>query len=139
MATGYFLLKSEPSTYSFSDLERDGKTHWNGVRNPQARNFLREAKRGDLAFIYHSGDDKAVIGVAEITSDPYPDPDPKKPGEWVQFEVKPKARLKRPIPLSEIRGVKELAGLPLLKQSRLSSMKVTKAEFETIRKLADRK
>lgn len=85
----YWLLKTEPSTYHFDELLESGKTNWNGVRNYQARNFIREIKKGDLVLIYHSGDDRAVIGTALVNSNPYPDLDPKKPGEWVRINTYP--------------------------------------------------
>src|SRR5437588_13060520 len=99
----YWLLKSEPSTYSFDHLIRDGKTNWNGVRNFQARNHLARISKGDIALIYHSGDDKAVVGVARVVREGYPDPDPKKPGDWVQIDLEPVRPLTQPVTLAEIK------------------------------------
>ncbi|HTL10942.1 MAG TPA: EVE domain-containing protein [Bdellovibrionota bacterium] len=135
----YWLVKTEPETYSFEKLVVEGKTHWNGVRNFQARNHLREFKKGDQVLVYHSGDDKAVVGVAEVAGAPYPDPDPKKPGEWLQVDLKPVKALKRGVPLKEIKTTQALATLPLIKQSRLSVMPVTEAHFKTLLKMGDLK
>ncbi len=129
------MLKSEPSTYSFNDLMRDKKTNWNGIRNFQARNFLRLAKPGDLALIYHSGDERAVVGVAKITSEPYADPDPRKPGEWLQMDLAPVRALKTPVELARLKSTPALKGLLLLKQSRLSTMPISAAEYAAILKL----
>jgi predicted RNA-binding protein with PUA-like domain len=131
----HWLFKTEPSTYSFAQLLRDGKTNWNGVRNFQARNFLKGATVGDLALIYHSGDEKAVVGIARVTRAAYPDPDPKKPGEWVQLDLACVEPLRRAVPLKEIKSIAALAELPLIKQSRLSCMPVTGRHFDTLVKL----
>ena len=131
----YYLLKSEPDVYSIDDLKRDKKTHWNGVRNYQARNTLRTCKKGDLVLIYHSNDDRAVVGVGEVSKEAYPDVDPKKPGDWVQIEVKFSQKLTTPVTLQQIKTISALKNIPLLKQSRLSCMQVSKAEFDTILKL----
>lgn len=133
----YWLFKSEPETYSFAQLQKDKRTHWNGVRNFQARNFLRQVKKGDLAFIYHSGDDKAVVGIAECVKEAYPDVDPDG-GDWVQIDVKAVEALKSPVTLATIKTTAALKDIPLIKQSRLSCMPITKAHFDTIRKLGSR-
>ncbi|MEO5970284.1 MAG: EVE domain-containing protein, partial [Bdellovibrionia bacterium] len=104
MRTSYWLLKTEPETYSFAQLQKDGSTNWNGVRNFQARNYMKEMKKGDTALIYHSGEERAVVGVAEITHDAYPDIDPKKPGEWFQVKLKPVRALARGVSLTEIKA-----------------------------------
>lgn len=130
----YWLLKSEPETYSFSQLEKDKKTNWDHVRNYQARNFLRQVKKGDLALIYHSGDDKAVVGIAECVKEAYPDIDPEG-GDWVQIDLKPVEKLKTPVTLATIKATASLKEIPLIKQSRLSCMPVTKAHFDTLKKL----
>jgi predicted RNA-binding protein with PUA-like domain len=134
-----WLFKTEPETYSFAQLLKDKKTHWDHVRNFQARNFLKQASIGDLALIYHSGDEKAVVGIAQVVREAYPDPDPEKPGDWVQIDLKAVEPLARPISLKEIKSTASLATLPLIKQSRLSCMPVTAAHFDTILKLAGRK
>ena len=134
-ASKYWLLKSEPSTYSFADLERDGKTNWNGVRNYQARNHLAQISQGDIALIYHSGDDKAVVGIAQCVRPGYPDPDPKKTGEWVQIDLKPVKALKVPVSLTTLKSTPSTKSLPLIKQSRLSVMPISSEHFEAILKL----
>lgn len=131
----HWLLKTEPETYSFSRLLKDRKTNWNGVRNFQARNFLREMEKGDLALIYHSGDDKCVVGISEVSRAGYADPDPEKPGEWVQVDLIPVKEFKRSISLKEIKSTAALADLMLIKQSRLSVMPITKKHYDTLVKL----
>lgn len=128
----YWLLKTEPETFSIDQLMKEGKTNWNGVRNYQARNFLREMKVGDLAVIYHSGDERAAVGTAKVSKAAYPDPDPKKPGDWVQIDIVADRKFTRSVPLSEMKSDKALAGLLLFKQSRLSCMPVEKAHFDHI-------
>ena len=135
MVKSYWLLKTEPETYHFSQLIEDGKTNWNGVRNFQARNFLRQAQVGDRALIYHSGKDKAVIGVAEVARAAYPDVDPKKPGDWVQIDLVPLQAFERAIPLSELKANPKLKDLILIKQSRLSVMPVLAADYQLLCKL----
>ena len=134
MAKSYWLFKTEPTTYSFEQLLEDKKTNWNGIRNYQARNYLRTAKKGDLALIYHSGKDKAVIGIAEIISAPYPEKSTDK-GDWVQLDLRPVSRLNRAIALAEIKNTPSLQKLPLIRHTRLSCMPVEQNEFETIKKL----
>lgn len=130
----HWLIKSEPGTYSWDDLVRDRKTHWDGVRNFQARNNIRAMRPGDLALFYHSVNEKAVVGVAEVTSEPYPDPTAKD-GDWSVVDVAPAFALKRPVPLDAIKEQKGLADMVLVKQSRLSVQPVRKAEFDSIVKL----
>ncbi|MBI2810660.1 MAG: EVE domain-containing protein [Candidatus Melainabacteria bacterium] len=131
----HWLLKTEPSTYSIQQLKTDKKTGWNGVRNFQARNFLQKAKPGDIALIYHSGDERAVVGVAKITRGAYPDPDPKKPGDWVQIEIQFHSLFLKPVLLKEIKECAGLKDLLLLKQSRLSVMPVSAQNFKTLCKM----
>lgn len=131
----YWLLKSEPSVYSFAQLQKDKKTNWNHIRNFQARNYLRTMQVGDQALIYHSNDDKAVVGVAEIVRESYPDPDPEMKGDWLQVDLKPVEPLDQPVDLKTIKGTPALEGLLLIKQSRLSVMPVSKAHFQMILKL----
>lgn len=134
MATQYWLLKTEPETYSFDRLMKDKKTNWNDVRNFQARNYLRQAKKGDVAAIYHSGDGKCVVGFAEVVREAYPDIDPEG-GDWVQIDLKPIEALKAPVALAAIKTDSVLKDMPLVKQSRLSCMPITKAHFERLKKL----
>jgi predicted RNA-binding protein with PUA-like domain len=139
MKTSFWLLKTEPSTYSFAQLLEDGKTNWSGVRNFQARNNLRELRKGDVALIYHSGDDKAVVGVARCVREAYPDPDPKKKGDWVQVDLVPVEELGRPVTLSEIRQTRELKDLPLIRHTRLSVMPISSDHYKRILKLGGAK
>ncbi|AYB31409.1 EVE domain-containing protein [Chryseolinea soli] len=132
----YWLMKTEPSTFSWDDLVRDKKTGWDGVRNFQARNNLKAMKKGDLAFIYHSMDDKAVVGIAKITKENYPDPKDK---DWVAVEISPEKKLKRPVTLAEVKADKRLADMVLVKSSRLSVQPVTAAEFDMIVALSEKK
>jgi predicted RNA-binding protein with PUA-like domain len=132
----YWLLKTEPSVYSFDDLARDGKTAWSGVRNYQARNILRdEMKKGDRALIYHSSaDPTAVIGVAEVVREGHPEPGET---DWFQVEVKAIEKLPRPVTLEEIRKAPALKDMLLIRRGmRLSVQPVTKAQYQAILKLA---
>jgi predicted RNA-binding protein with PUA-like domain len=115
----YWILKTEPSSYSFDQLVRDGKAVWDGVKNPVALRNLRAMAPGDQLLIYHTGDEKSVIGFAEVTKAAYPDPKKRDP-KLVVIELKPGARLPRPVPLAAIRAEKSLAGLALVRQPRLS-------------------
>lgn len=130
----YWLLKTEPGTYSYAQLLKDRRTNWNDVRNFQARNYLRQIARGDLALIYHSGDDKAVVGVSRIVKEAYPDIDPEG-GDWVQVDLEPTEAFVTPVPLKTIKAEKSLADLPLIKQSRLSVMPISAAHYQKLRKL----
>ncbi len=125
----YWLLKTEPSTFSWDDLAKDKKAVWDGVRNYQARNNLKAMKKGDLVFIYHSMDDKAAIGIAEITREFYPDP---KDQDWVAVDIKPVKKLKKSVELGAIKNDKRLATMVLVKNSRLSVQPVKKEEFDWI-------
>ncbi|MBS1960186.1 MAG: EVE domain-containing protein [Bdellovibrionales bacterium] len=137
-----WLFKTEPETYSFDTLAKDKKTVWNGVRNFQARNFLNKASKGEYALIYHSGKDKAVVGVARVAKEAYPEPDPEKPGDWVQLDISYALKLKSPVTLAAIKSVaaksdSTLKNLLLIKQSRLSCMPIGDKEFKTILELGD--
>ena len=131
----YWLVKSEPGTYGWADLVRDGRTVWDGVRNFQARNNLRAMKAGDRALFYHSVNERSVLGVARIASDPYPDPKAK---DWTVVDVEPDYALREPVSLDRIKDEKALQEMVLLRQSRLSVQPVRKAEFEAIVKLGGR-
>ncbi len=131
-----WLLKTEPSTYSFADLERDGKTVWDGVSSNAALKNIRAMKKGDLALIYHSGDEKALIGFATVTSDPYPDPKQNDP-KLVVFDLKPRKRLPRPVPLVEIKKQKSMASFDLVRIPRLSVMPVTEKQWEVLMKVGE--
>jgi len=131
----HWLLKTEPGTYSYDMLDKDGKTVWDGVSNNLALQYIRQMKKGDLAFIYHSGDEKQIVGVAEITSNPYPDPK-LKDGKLVVFDLKPKEKVKRPVTLAEIKADASFADFQLVRMSRLSVMPVTPAHWEKITAMA---
>jgi predicted RNA-binding protein with PUA-like domain len=132
----YWLMKTEPGTYSWGDLEKAGKATWDGVRNFQARNHLKAMKKGDLAFIYHSGEDKAVIGISKIEKEFYPDPGDK---EWVVVDIKPEKKLKKPVTLAQVKAEGDLKEMVLVRASRLSVQPVKKAEFDRIIKLSEEK
>lgn len=127
----YWLVKQEPTAYSFAQLLKDKKTAWTGVRNHQARNNLAAMKKGDRVLFYHSVVGKEVVGVCEVVREHYPDPTADDPS-WVVVDLKPVAALKRPVSLAAIKAEPSLAEIPLLKQSRLSVMPLTKAAFERI-------
>ena len=129
--SGLWLVKQEPETYSWDDFVRDGRTDWTGVRNFQARNNLRQMKVGDRVLFYHSGTGKCVVGIAEVAKAAYPDPTADDP-QWVAVDLKPVKPLNEPVPLASIRYHAKLGNLPLIRQSQLSVMPLTKEEFETI-------
>jgi predicted RNA-binding protein with PUA-like domain len=131
MASGLWLVKQEPETYSWDDFVRDGRTDWTGVRNFQARNNLRQMKVGDRVLFYHSGTGKCVVGIAEVAKAAYPDPTADDP-QWVAVDLKPLRPLTEAVPLAAIRYHANLGDLPLIRQSQLSVMPLTKEEFETI-------
>jgi predicted RNA-binding protein with PUA-like domain len=127
----YWLLKSEPVKYSWDQMVRDKRTHWDGIRNFQAANNLRAMKVGDRAFFYHSNEGKEIVGVVEIVKTAYPDPgDPS--GKFVMVDIAPVMPVKRPVSLSEMKEMAELAGFSLLRQSRLSVCPVSEKEWATI-------
>jgi predicted RNA-binding protein with PUA-like domain len=125
------MVKQEPDTYSWNDLEKEGQTDWTGVRNFQARNNLREMKAGDGVLFYHSGKEKAVVGVAEVVREPYADPTAKE-GDWVAVDIKAVGKLREPVTLGAMRAEEALQSIPLLKQSQLSVMPLSKQEFDYI-------
>lgn len=129
----YWLVKQEPEKYSFDDLLKDKKTVWDGVRNYQARNNLREMKTGDQVLFYHSVSEKAVVGLAEISKENFPDPSDEN---WLSVEIKPVEKFKKAVTLDQIKNEKSLENIALIKQSRLSVMPLTRKEFERILKLS---
>jgi predicted RNA-binding protein with PUA-like domain len=131
-----WLLKSDPETYSFADLERDGQTRWDGVSNNLALKHLRSAHRGDQTLIYHTGDERAVVGMAEITSDAYPDPKQKDP-RLVVVDLKAGRRLPRAVPLDEIKQQTALKDFALVRMPRLSVMPVNDAQWNLLLELAE--
>jgi len=129
--SGLWMVKQEPETYSWDDFVRDGRTDWTGVRNFQARNNLRQMKVGDRVLFYHSGTGKCVVGIAEVAKAAYADPTADDP-QWVAVDLKPLKPLKAEVPLAAIRYNPKLGNLPLIRQSQLSVMPLTKEEFEVI-------
>ncbi|MBN7812292.1 EVE domain-containing protein [Algoriphagus sp. H41] len=125
----YWMVKTEPNSYSWDDFTKNGEDVWDGVRNYQARNFLKEMQLGDPVLFYHSGKDKAVVGVAEVSQEAFPDP---KDGAWVAVSLKMKQALANPVTLETIKSEDRLSGMLMLRQSRLSVMSVTKDEFNVI-------
>ena len=131
----HWLLKSEPESYSWDDLVRDGGTEWDGVRNNAAAAHLRAMRPGDRALIYHSGKEKAAVGVAEVTRGPRKDGDE---GNWVSVAIRPVAPLPHPVTLAAMKAAPALAALPMLRQSRLSVSPVGDAEWAAIERMAAR-
>ena len=127
----YWLVKQEPTAYSWDDFVKDGKTAWTGVRNFQARNNLRSMKAGDRVLFYHSVTDKAIIGEAEVLREAFTDPTATE-GNWVAVELKPIKTLRRRVSLEEIRADKKLSQLALVRSPRLSVMPVTADEYRAI-------
>ena len=131
----YWLLKTEPGTYSFADLERDKRAVWDGVANALALKHLRSMKRGDLAFIYHTGDEKQIVGIAEVTGDPYPDPKENDP-KLAVVDLKPRDRLPRPVTLAEIKAARGFQDFELVRMGRLSVMPVSNSRWQRLWKMA---
>jgi predicted RNA-binding protein with PUA-like domain len=129
----YWLMKSEPSSYGWDDLVRDGKTMWDGVRNNAARLHLRAMKPGDEAFFYHSMDQRAVVGIMKITGVGQPD---GADGSWVKVPVEPVRALTRPVTLAEIKAEPKLGKMELIRQSRLSVAPVRDEEWQLILEMA---
>jgi predicted RNA-binding protein with PUA-like domain len=127
----YWLVKSEPSSYSWAQLVADGRTNWDGVRNAQALNNLRAMRPGDRAFFYHSNEGKDIVGVAEVVKEFYPDPKDKA-GKLGMVDLAPVAPAPRPVTLAEMKATPELAGMALIRQSRLSVCPVTEHEWSVI-------
>ena len=132
----YWLVKSEPNTFSWDDLVRDKKTVWDGVRNFQARNNLKNMKKGDLAFFYHSGEDKAIVGIGKIVKEGYPEP---KDNNWIAVDIASDKKLKKPVTLAQIKADKRLADMVLVRASRLSVQPVKADEFDLIMALSETK
>lgn len=125
----YWLMKSEPESYSWEDLQRDGETEWDGVRNFAARLHLRAMKPGDQGLFYHSGDVKAVVGIMEVVSDPHPDP---KDADWTAVRVKPVKAVEPSVTLKAMKAEPKLGEMVMLRQSRLSVSPVTAAEWKAV-------
>jgi predicted RNA-binding protein with PUA-like domain len=131
----YWLVKSEPNAYSWSDLVKEKKTSWTGVRNFTARNNLRSMRVGDEVLFYHSVSDKAVVGIAKVVRDAYPDPTAKE-GDWSTVDLAPIKPLRHPVTLDQIKESRPLKNISLVRQSRLSVHSLTGAEFREILALA---
>src|SRR5947208_7660824 len=131
MGKQYWLVKSEPESYSWSDLVKDGKTAWTGVRNFQARNNLRAMKKGDAVFFYHSVSDKQIVGIAKVMTEAYVDKTAKE-GDWSAVDLAPEKPLKRPVSLDEIKNDPALKNMNLVRNSRISVTPVTEAEWERV-------
>ena len=132
-----WLVKQEPSSYSWSDFVAEGQTSWTGVRNYTARNNLRKMRIGDEVLYYHSGEEKAVVGIAKVMRTAYRDPTAKE-GDWSTVDIAPVKPLRRPVPLREIKADPRLKGIPLVRQSRLSVMPLAESEFREIVKMSAR-
>ena len=137
MKVNYWLLKSEPSTWSWEDQVNAGVEMWDGVRNYQARNNLMKMKKKDLCFFYHSVSEKLIIGIVEVVKEHYPDPTDET-GRFVVIDVKAKKKLKRPVSLEEIKTTPNLSSIALIKQSRLSVMPLNKNEWDIIIKISEK-
>jgi predicted RNA-binding protein with PUA-like domain len=133
-ARGHWLVKSEPAKYAWDALVSDGRTFWDGVRNAQARNHLAAMRKDDLVLYYHSNEGKEIVGVARVVREAYPDPTGDDP-RWVAVDLAPVAPLARPVGLAEIKADRELRGIALVRQSRLSVMPIERAAFQRILRL----
>lgn len=132
----YWLLKTEPDSYSWSDLVKDKKTVWDGVRNFQARSNMKKMEKGDVVFIYHTGDEKAIVGQAQVTKPAFPDP---KDADWVVVELSADKPLKKAVTLAQIKSDKRLSDMVLVRASRLSVQPVKPSEYELIKVLSETK
>jgi predicted RNA-binding protein with PUA-like domain len=132
----YWLVKTEPDTYSWDDLVKEKKGTWDGVRNFQARSNMKKMAKGDLVFVYHTGDEKSIIGTAKVVKEPYPEP---KDAEWIAVDLTPEKKLKKSISLSQIKSEKRLKDMVLVRASRLSVQPVSQEEFDFILALSEGK
>lgn len=134
----YWLVKSEPSKYSWDQLTRDKKTFWDGVRNYGARNNLRDMKKGDEVFFYHSNEGMEIAGIAMVVRESYQDPTTDNPN-WVVVDLSPVKPLKKPVTLTQIKSEPKLQNMELVKNSRLSVQKVTPDEWKWVLKMSEKK
>ena len=130
----YWLVKQDPANYPFEQFQKEKKTDWTGVRNYQARNFLRDMKKGDEVLFYHSGDEKAVVGFASVSEPAFPDPTADDDA-WIAVELKAGKKLRRPVSLAEVKADPKLANILLVRNGRISVMSLTDSEFDQIVKL----
>lgn len=133
----YWLVKSEPSSYSWHQFENDGQTRWDGVRNFAARNFLRHMKAGDPVLYYHSSEGTEIIGIAEVVREAYQDPTTEDPN-WVAVDLRPVRKLSGPVSLKQIKADSRLADMALVRISRLSVQPVREAEWKVVMELSER-
>lgn len=131
----YWLMKTEPETYSWDDLVSQEEGTWDGVRNFAARGHLKAMKKGDLAFFYHSGEQRAIVGVCKVTKEAFPDPTAKE-GNWVAVKVKPISKFKTPVTLGVLKNDALLKNMKMVKIGRLSVSPVTEKEYAKILKLS---
>jgi len=129
--SAHWILKTEPGSYSFGDLQREGRTRWDGVRNHQARNYIGAMRKGDWALIYHSHKEKCVVGIARVVADPYPDPTASD-NHWLAVDVEAVTPVRLPVSLTRIKGDPDLRGLPLVRLPRLSVTPLTEPQFKRI-------
>jgi predicted RNA-binding protein with PUA-like domain len=132
-----WLVKEEPTHYDFDALVRDGKTSWTGVRNPLAQRHLRSMKKGDRVFYYHTGDEKAIVGVAKVLSEPYPDPGDKTGKLWAA-DIGPVKRLRGRVTLAAVKADERFADFLLVRMSRLSVMPVTDEQWTWLEAMGER-
>ena len=132
----YWLLKSEPDAWSWDNQVKEGTSMWDGVRNYQARNNLKEMKKNDLCFFYHSVTERSIVGIVKVVKEYYPDPTDKT-GRFVVVDVKATKKLKKPVSLDQIKENSKLKDIALVKQSRLSVMPLKKTEWEIIIKMSN--
>ena len=130
-----WLFKEEPTNYSYDALVKDGKTSWTGVKNPLAQKHLRQVKKGDRIFYYHTGDERAIVAIAKAAGDAYPDP-ADKTGKSCAVDVVPVRKLARPVTLAEVKVDRAFAAFPLVRMPRLSVMPVDDGLWETIERMA---
>ena len=132
----YWLLKSEPDAWSWDNQVKEGTSMWDGVRNYQARNNLKEMKKNDLCFFYHSVTERSIVGIVKVVKEYYPDPTDKT-GRFVVVDVKATKKLKNPVSLDQIKENSKLQDIALVKQSRLSVMPLKKTEWDIIVKMSN--
>jgi predicted RNA-binding protein with PUA-like domain len=134
----YWLVKSEPFKYSWEQFLKDGKTHWDGVRNYAARNNLQEMKKGDKVLFYHSNEGLCIVGIAEVAKESYPDPTIDD-ARWVAVDLKPVKTLKQPVTLADMKQVPDLENMDLIRLGRLSVGRLTDKEYKIVMKMAGEK
>ena len=134
----HWLIKSEPSTYSWDQFVKDGETFWDGVRNYAARNHLRSMKKGDEVFFYHSNEGLEIVGIAKVIKESYQDPTTKEPA-WLAVDFAPVKKLKRPVSMQELKEDKRFKDMALIRLGRLSVQPVTEAEWKAVMELSEKK